>query len=75
MKFYEGKLLKPNDNGQLVSFDAKHLRSSLLHLMKLEASEICSPTKTGYGFIPPSIQVYNQNSNAQNYTVIIIAYL
>ncbi len=61
MRYYEGKLLRKKKDGQYVPFDARNLRSSLLNLMTHEASEICSPMKTGNGFIPPSIQVLPHN--------------
>ena len=61
MRYYEGKLLRKEKDGQYVPFDARKLRSSLLHLMTHEAREICSFMKTGDGFIPPNIQVLPHN--------------
>ncbi len=58
MRYYEGKLIRKTDDGHYVPFDARNLRSSLLHLMTHEARAMCSSMKTGDGFIPPNIQVH-----------------
>ena len=57
MRFFEGKVLV-FENGKNVKKDVKTLRSSLLHLMKIEAAEMCAPTKLGDGYEPPSMQVF-----------------
>ena len=64
MRYFEGKILSLDERGQCIELDGKALRSSLLKLMKLEAAEMCKPSKTGSGYIPPSIQVINWYSCA-----------
>ena len=57
MRFFEGNVLV-SENGQIVKKDVRTLRSSLLQLMKIEAAEMCAPTKPGDGYEPPSMQVF-----------------
>ena len=56
MRYFEGKIPSKDQNGQYIELDAKHLRSSLLDIMKNEVSEMCA-SGMGDGFQPPHIQV------------------